>query len=249
MSRIPYTTFLDRVKSICGDWPEASELIGFLGDPHVQNGLECSPASTAHRFHHANPGDLLVHVWEMLATGQILLGALDPINDLETTSKREYTFFSSTKLAGKIRSVDFAMAVCLHDIHKIGDCDKLARFLPHILTKGQRSEAIPWVTSDIVNQFHKGTTDTPMGHAARWILKRNPDLIPDGELSLALIAGLRPSLLQVMNEDVLFAIRHHDGYYGAARRDLRGNETPLQMVLHFLDMWSSRLNSRAYKTG
>lgn len=38
-----------------------------------------------------------------------------------------------------------------------------------------------------------------------------------------------------------FAILHHNGMYGDLKHQLQGKETPLQMMLHFADMWSSRV--------
>jgi len=44
-----------------------------------------------------------------------------------------------------------------------------------------------------------------------------------------------------LTEEESFAILHHNGMYGDLKYQLQGKETPLQMLLHFADMWCSRV--------
>ena len=44
-----------------------------------------------------------------------------------------------------------------------------------------------------------------------------------------------------LTEEEEFAILHHNGMYGDLKYQLTGKETPLQMLLHFADMWASRV--------
>lgn len=44
-----------------------------------------------------------------------------------------------------------------------------------------------------------------------------------------------------LTEEETFAILYHNGLYTSVGYGLRGNERPLQMILHFADMWSSRV--------
>jgi 23S rRNA maturation-related 3'-5' exoribonuclease YhaM len=44
-----------------------------------------------------------------------------------------------------------------------------------------------------------------------------------------------------LTEDESFAILQHNGMYGDLKYSLQGKETPLQMLLHFADMWCSRV--------
>lgn len=44
-----------------------------------------------------------------------------------------------------------------------------------------------------------------------------------------------------LTEEESFAILHHNGMYGDLKYQLAGKETPLQMLLHFSDMWASRV--------
>jgi len=44
-----------------------------------------------------------------------------------------------------------------------------------------------------------------------------------------------------LTEEESFAILYHNGMYGDLKYQLQGKETPLQMLLHFADMWCSRV--------
>lgn len=44
-----------------------------------------------------------------------------------------------------------------------------------------------------------------------------------------------------LTEEENFAILHHNGMYGDLKYQLNGKERPLQMLLHFADMWASRV--------
>lgn len=44
-----------------------------------------------------------------------------------------------------------------------------------------------------------------------------------------------------LTEEEQFAILHHNGLYSTLKNALRNNETQLQMILHFADMWASRV--------
>lgn len=44
-----------------------------------------------------------------------------------------------------------------------------------------------------------------------------------------------------LTEEENFAILQHNGMYGDLKYSLQGKETPLQMILHFADMWASRV--------
>ena len=44
-----------------------------------------------------------------------------------------------------------------------------------------------------------------------------------------------------LTEEETFAILYHNGLYTSIGYQLRGNERPLQMLIHFADMWASRV--------
>lgn len=50
-----------------------------------------------------------------------------------------------------------------------------------------------------------------------------------------------------LTEDESFAILYHNGLYGPLKYEIQGKETPLYMLLHFADMWASRVIEREEK--
>ena len=46
-----------------------------------------------------------------------------------------------------------------------------------------------------------------------------------------------------LSEEEQFAILYHNGLYGELK-SIRGNETELYMILHFADMWASRVTEK-----
>lgn len=44
-----------------------------------------------------------------------------------------------------------------------------------------------------------------------------------------------------LSEEQAKAIKYHNGLYTADGRDIKGKETPLYLIVHFADMWASRV--------
>ena len=44
-----------------------------------------------------------------------------------------------------------------------------------------------------------------------------------------------------MTEEEQQAILWHNGLYGPFKYEIQGKETPLYLILHFADMWASRV--------
>lgn len=109
-----------------------------------------------------------------------------------------------------------SIVVCglLHDLGKMGDHGK-ANYEPNILKGGSQSAAKPF--------------------------KTNPGLlyIPHEIRSVA-IAERYASL----TEEEEFAILYHNGMYSELKYAYSGKETPLSLVLHFADMWASRVTEK-----
>lgn len=103
------------------------------------------------------------------------------------------------------------IAALLHDLGKCGDYGK-KMYVENILKSGKQSEAKPW--------------------------KRNPDLLP---LDHATRSIKLATLFIDLTEEEEFAIRYHDGLYETANYGVKGHETQLYMLLHWADMWSSRV--------
>lgn len=103
------------------------------------------------------------------------------------------------------------IAALLHDLGKCGDYDK-QMYIPNMLKSGKLSAAKPY--------------------------KRNPDLLPIDHATRSIKLA---ALFIDLTEDEEFAIRYHDGLYETSNYGVKGNETPLYMILHFADLWSSRV--------
>jgi hypothetical protein len=50
-----------------------------------------------------------------------------------------------------------------------------------------------------------------------------------------------------LTEEEQHAILFHNGLYTPLGRELTGNETPLSMLVHFSDMWASRVVEQTNK--
>lgn len=102
------------------------------------------------------------------------------------------------------------ISTLLHDLGKAAYHDK-PNYVPNILKSGEISEKKPF--------------------------EINKDLPPfDHAYKSCMIA----SKFIELTEDEEFAIRYHDGLYVPSGRDIQGKERPLQLLLHFSDMWCSR---------
>lgn len=103
------------------------------------------------------------------------------------------------------------IAAALHDLGKCGDYGK-QMYVPNILKSGKASETKPF--------------------------KRNPALLPIDHATRSIKLA---TLFIDLTEDEEFAIRYHDGLYETANYGVKGNETPLYLILHYADLWSSRV--------
>lgn len=120
------------------------------------------------------------------------------------------------------------LCALLHDLGKCGDFHKPG-YIPNMIKDGRPTKAEP-------EQKYKQSEDKPY--------KTNPDLmyIPHEVRSVA-IAERFISL----TEDEQFAILYHNGLYGDFRYAIQGKETPLYLLLHFADMWASRVYEKKFE--
>lgn len=103
------------------------------------------------------------------------------------------------------------ISALLHDLGKAGQFNK-PLYVENILKKG-RSEAQPY--------------------------KTNEDLLT---LDHEIVSVIEASKYIQLTEDEQFAIAFHNGLYTSiGRYGLQGKETPLQMIIHFSDLWASRV--------
>ena len=50
-----------------------------------------------------------------------------------------------------------------------------------------------------------------------------------------------------LTEEEQHAILYHNGLYGPLKYEIQGNETPLYMIIHFADLWASRVVEGKFK--
>lgn len=116
---------------------------------------------------------------------------------------------------------DDSLVICalLHDLGKMGDHGK-ANYVENILKSGAQSSAKPYSTNrELIYLAH--------------------------EIRSAMIAERYIAL----SEGEEAAILWHNGLYGQFKYDIPGKETPLYMVLHWADMWASRVMENEEKEG
>lgn len=117
-----------------------------------------------------------------------------------------------------------SIVICalLHDLGKCGDCSKPG-YIPNMIKDGRPTKAEP-------EQKYKQSEDKPY--------KTNPELmhIPHEVRSVAIAERFI-----TLTEEEEFAILYHNGLYGDFRYVVQGKETPLYLLLHFADMWASRV--------
>lgn len=113
-----------------------------------------------------------------------------------------------------------SIVICgiLHDLGKMGDYGK-PNYVENILKSGKRSESKPYVTNSELRYLPH-------------------------EIRSAMIAERYITL----SEDEEAAILWHNGLYGQFKYDIPGKETPLYMVLHWADMWASRVTELEEET-
>ena len=102
--------------------------------------------------------------------------------------------------------------VCLlHDLGKMGQYGK-SNYVENILKSGKRSASKPY--------------------------KTNPDLMyVDHEVRSIVIAQQCIGLTEEEQQAILW----HNGLYGNFRYQIQGKETALYLILHFADMYASRV--------
>ena len=111
------------------------------------------------------------------------------------------------------------IATLLHDLGKVGDYDK-QMYVPNILKSGKQSEAKPWMRN-------KQLSNVP--HSVR-------------SVKLA-------TLFIDLTEDEEWAILAHDGLYDFMKYEIMGHETELYMLVHFADLWSSKVLEKSESEG
>lgn len=120
-----------------------------------------------------------------------------------------------------VTSDSVIIAAILHDLGKMGQFGK-SNYVPNML-KGRVTKANP---NPEPYQSEKKTFVT------------NPELLPvDHEIRSIQIA----SQFIELKEEESFAILNHNGMYSNLRYAYSGKETPLNLIIHWADMWAARV--------
>ena len=115
------------------------------------------------------------------------------------------------QLAPGISKESLIICGLFHDLGKANYFDK-PNYVPNILKSGKLSDSKPYETN-------KNRLPIPHQIASVHILSKHIDL----------------------TEEETYAILYHNGLYTSDGYVIKGNETPLLMLLHFSDMWASRV--------
>lgn len=110
-----------------------------------------------------------------------------------------------------ISEESITISALLHDLGKMGDHGK-PNYAENYLKDGSRSSAKPYITN---------TNLVYIPHEVRSVM------IAERYIHLT--------------EEEERAILWHNGLYSSFKYDIPGKETPLYMILHFSDMWASRI--------
>ncbi len=112
-----------------------------------------------------------------------------------------------------------SITICalLHDLGKAGQFGK-PLYIENILKSGKASDAQPFKTNDD--------------------LKTLPHEI---------VSVVEATKFIDLTEDEQRAIAWHNGLYGIFKYDIQGKEDELYMIIHFADMWASRIIEREDK--
>lgn len=119
---------------------------------------------------------------------------------------------------------DQSIIICalLHDLGKMGDHGK-QNYVPNMVRSKTKN---------------KETGEYDMVQSSSKPYETNKDLLYiEHEIRSIAIAERFIDL----TEEEEFAILYHNGMYGQLKYNYSGKETPLSMIIHFADMWASRV--------
>lgn len=113
----------------------------------------------------------------------------------------------------KYKDIENSIIICsiLHDLGKCGQFGQ-PLYTPNILKSGKPSETKPF--------------------------ERNKELLT---LPHEVVSCIEVTKFIDLTPEEQNAIAWHNGLYGAFKYDIQGKETPLYMIIHFADMWASRV--------
>lgn len=103
------------------------------------------------------------------------------------------------------------IVAALHDLGKCGQFGK-PLYVPNVLKSGKQSDAKPFeINKELMTLPHE------------------------------VVSVIEATKFIDLTEEEQQAIAWHNGLYGAFKYDIQGKESPLYMILHWADMWASRV--------
>lgn len=114
------------------------------------------------------------------------------------------------------------IAAALHDLGKCGQFGK-QYYVPNMIKDGRPTKANP-------EQKYKISDTKPF--------EVNKELL---HVDHCIRSVVQATLYIDLTEEEQNAILYHDGLYGALKYEVLGHETPLMLILHWADMWASRV--------
>lgn len=103
------------------------------------------------------------------------------------------------------------IVAALHDLGKCGQFGK-PLYVPNVLKSGKQSDAKPYeINKELMTLPHE------------------------------VVSVIEATKFIDLTEEEQQAIAWHNGLYGAFKYDIQGKESPLYMILHWADMWASRV--------
>jgi len=212
--------------------------------------LICSaPGSVRVAYHHAYVGGWLDHVEDVLQNGLRVAGGYaqgvtNPGGGADTWT---------LKNGHQVTALEVCAVAILHDFYKVCDPWRQPNYVPNFV-QGKKKTDPPLVQSTAIPFKRNPDAFAPiladdvrdpnrpqLNASRRALLAHTLPRAAGGEKSLAVIAALAPELHAALPPQVVNAILYHDGLYGENADQVYGNETPLQIIMHFADMMSSRL--------
>lgn len=151
-----------------------------------------------------------------------------------------YTAPASTRFHGASEG-----ALAIHSLNVMECADKLAS---KWLSKARYKELYPSIViCSLLHDLGKaGQFGKPLyvenvlksGKPAAQPFKTNDDLMT---LPHEVVSCIEVTKFIDLTEDEQRAIAWHNGLYGIFKYDIQGKETELYMIIHFADMWASRI--------
>lgn len=133
------------------------------------------------------------------------------LNVYETMLRLDTSLTPCKGIEGYVINLNSLIIVSLlHDLGKMGQYGK-ANYIENILKSGKRSDSKPFETNKSL---------LPVPHEIRSI-------------------HIASQFIELTEEES-FAVLYHNSLYGDLKYQINGKERPLQMLLHFSDLWVSR---------